>query len=126
MREQLSAPGRVLTARLIHDVGGLAGALSGALELAREEQRPGEALSTASDAAEELGRRIRLLRAAWGPAGETLDLARLRELAGGAPGMHRMRLDLDGLRGATVFAAGMAQVLLNLVLLAADSLPRGG
>ncbi len=52
-------------ARLCHDLSGLLGTLLGAIEMTIEDTaKPGEALLLADEAAQELGLRLRLLRAA--------------------------------------------------------------
>ena len=117
----------LLATRVFHDVGGLAGTLAATIELASEEGgTAGESLSAAADLAAELNRRVRLLRAAWGPTGEELDVARLQDLALGTPGAHRMRLDFSMLPPDTLLSPEISRVLLNVVILAAESLPRGG
>ncbi len=118
----------LIVARALHDVGGLSGTLAATLELAVEEAGAGagENLTAAAETAADLNRRVRLLRAAWGPAETGLDPARLQDLALGVPGVDRMRLDLSALPLGSVFSPALSQVLLNLVLLAAESLPRGG
>ena len=111
----------------MHDIGGLAGTLAATIELALEEVgAAGDSLTSAADLATELNRRVRLLRFAWGPTGEELDIARLRDLALGTPGAHRMRLDLSALPRGRLFSPELGRVLLNVIILAAEALPRGG
>lgn len=115
----------LLAARLCHDVSGPAGTLAGALEIARAEPASAaEALDIAAAAADSLVARLRLLRAAWTGASEALDVAALRALCAGLP--RHVRVDFDGLPPDCQFPAGTAQVLLNVLLLAAESLPKGG
>jgi histidine phosphotransferase ChpT len=116
----------LMCARVCHDLGGLAGSLTGSLDLAQAPAAGAGAIAEAVTAAEELARRLRLLRAAWAGDGARLDLPRLRDLAGGAPGADRVQLDLSGLPRGTVFTPGIGRLLLNLLLLAAEALPRGG
>jgi histidine phosphotransferase ChpT len=115
----------LLCARLCHDLAGALGSLTSTLELA--ETRPGgPRLVEAVAAGEDLTRRIRLLRAAWGGDGGRLDLARLRDLARGVPGGDRIEIDLTDLPRRFVFAPGVGRVVLNLLLLAPETMPRGG
>lgn len=125
----------LMCARLCHDLGGAIGTLTGTLELARrataEDTRRAATLAEATLAeatlaAEALAHRLRGLRAAWGSGGARLDEARLRELASGLPGQERVRLDLDLLPPGTQFGPGLGRVLLNLLILAPEALPRGG
>jgi histidine phosphotransferase ChpT len=117
----------LLAARLCHDLGGLAGPLAGTFELqAAGQVSPVEALATANEVALDLTRRVRLLRAAWGGDAAPMGPSRLRELAMGAPRANELRLDLSAVPASIMFSNDMARVLLNIVLLAGESLPRGG
>jgi histidine phosphotransferase ChpT len=117
----------LLSSRFSHDISGLLGTLMGALELAMEGARvSSDALAAAAEAGGELNLRLQLLREAWAGDGAGLDLSRLDALARGLPGAHRLDLDLSALPAATVLPPPMARVLLNVLLLAAESLPRGG
>jgi len=116
----------LLCARLCHDLSGPLGALIGILEIARDEQPDSETLAIAEDTAVELGQRLKLLRAAWGQDGDEMDVPRLRGFADCLSSSRRVRLDLAGLAQDAVFPAPAARVILNLVLLAAESLPGGG
>jgi histidine phosphotransferase ChpT len=109
--------------RLCHDIGGLVATLAGLLELAEDSATP---VSGAADAALELTRRLNLLREAWSGESAGLNLSGLQALARGLPGAHRLQLDMSALPPDTVFPPRMARMVLNLLLLAAESLPRGG
>jgi hypothetical protein len=50
----------------------------------------------------------------------------VRELAGGLPNAHRMHVDLAGPVATAALSPGCARLLLNALLLAAESLPGGG
>jgi histidine phosphotransferase ChpT len=116
----------LLCARMVHDFSGGVGVLSNLLELAFEKpERAAEPLMLANDTAQQLVQRLKLLRAAWGPTSEPLPLDRLRDLAVGL-GQTRCVVNLDGLPANTVFSEQAGRLLLNLLLLAADSLPAGG
>lgn len=114
----------LLSARLCHELAGPAGALAGTLELAIED-RDFELVATAHEQALLLVARLRLLRAAWG-AGEALDAAGLRGLLVALPRAARVRTELDRLDPDASFPPLAARLLLNVLLLAAESLPRGG
>lgn len=117
----------LVAARVLHDVGGLAATLNATLELtAQEFPEAGENLPAAIDAAGELGRRVTLLRAAWGPTEGPLPVVRLPELAQGAAGGHRLRIDISALPARLRLSPALGRIMINVMLLAMDSLPRGG
>jgi histidine phosphotransferase ChpT len=116
----------LLCARLCHDLSGPLGALIGVLEIAREEQPEGETLALAEDTANELVQRLKLLRAAWGQHTDGMDLDQLRGFAECLSSSRRVLLDLAGLETGATFPPPAARVVLNLLLLAAESLPGGG
>lgn len=115
----------LLAARLCHEISGPAGTLAGAVDLARTDAHSAaEALGIAADAAASLTVRLRLLRAAWAGPGEALDAGALRRLCAGLP--FHVTLDADACPPGRCFAPDLAHVLLNALLLAAESLPKGG
>ena len=117
----------LLTARLCHDLGGLIGTVDGAIELLADGSAPDDEVAAfATVASRALIQRLRLLRAAWGPEGDAMDLAALRDLAEGPLAGRRVRLGLDGVAADSAFPPAAARLLLNLLLLAADGLPKGG
>jgi histidine phosphotransferase ChpT len=117
---------QVLAIRLCHDLSGSLGTLMNALELAADDpQSATEALPLAADVSAALGRRLRLLRAAWGGATGSISVAEFAKLAEGAQ-VRRGRIDLEGLAPAARFSPAAARVALNAVLLAAEALPGGG
>lgn len=109
-----------LCAKLCHDLAGTLGALTGTLEMA-VESNDAEALALARDCARELSARLRLLRAAWGSDSEMPDLA---SLASGLPGAERLQVDCSAL--AADLAPLASRLAACLMMLAAQSLPRGG
>jgi histidine phosphotransferase ChpT len=116
----------LLCARLCHDLSGPLGALIGILDLAREEAPDSETVSLAEETATELAQRLKLLRAAWGRESDDLDKGRLEDFAAGLLSGRRVRFDLGGLAPERLFSPAAARVMLNLLLLAAESLPGGG
>jgi len=113
-----------LVSRLCHDLSGQLGAIMGATELAAAEQGA-EATAFAAETAATLGRRLRLLRAAWGGDGAGLAPTELLALIRSLPG-RAVRLDIAGLAPSPQFGPPAARVMLNLLLLASESLPAGG
>jgi histidine phosphotransferase ChpT len=124
--DQTLALAELLCARLCHDLSGSLGALVGVIEIAREEQPNSETLALAEEAVTELSQRLRLLRAAWGYDSDELDTARLRALTDVLSSSRRVRVDLTGLESHSAFPQPAARIVLNLVLLATESLVAGG
>lgn len=117
----------ILVSRFSNDIGGLLGNLIGALKLTLESRDPqAEAIAAAVEAGTELDVRLQLIREAWAGSKTELDLPQLGSLTRGLPGAHRLDVDLSGLPESTVLQPRMARVVLNVLLLATESLPRGG
>nr|WP_294520073.1 histidine phosphotransferase family protein [uncultured Rhodopila sp.] len=68
--------------------------------------------------------RLRLRHAAWTPPAGPLPLQQLEALASGLP--EGVGVDTGALDPHAVFAPAAGRIALNLLLLAADSLPAGG
>src|SRR5271166_2787171 len=116
-----------LCARLCHDLSGPIGSLVGALDLATDgDGDDREILAVANESAQALAQRLRLLRAAWVGDCGSLSVSELVQLASGLPSGKKTRLDVSGLEDIARFPPQVARLVLNLVLLAAESLPRGG
>lgn len=111
-----------LATRLCHDLSGPLNGLSAALGEADADR---DALALAQEAATALRQRLRLLRAAWG-APAALAAGGLAELAAGLPNAHRIELALAGPVATAALSPVCARLLLNALLLAAESLPHGG
>lgn len=116
----------LLCSRLCHDLSGPLGTLVGVIEIAREEQADSETLSLADATATHLVNRLRLLRAAWGQQSEELDLKRLRSYADALADSRRLTVDLDAVQLDGAVPADASRLILNVLLLAVDSLPSGG
>ena len=116
-----------LAGRLCHDLAGMVGTLMGAVELANEDlTMRDEALAMAAEAATMLGHRLRLMRAAWGGEGCTMDGRDLCALAAGLPQARRVRVALDGIRPERKFSAASSRLLLNLLILAVEAVSGEG
>ena len=116
----------LLCARLCHDLSGPLGALIGVIDIAREEHPNSETVALAEETADGLAQRLKLLRAAWGQDGEELNTERLRGFADSLSSSRGVHLDLAGLQHNAAFPPEAGRVILNLLLLAAESLPGGG
>lgn len=112
----------VLANRLCHDLASPLGGMLGALEVAAREP---DAMADAAEAGLTLRRRFVLLRAAWGSAPEAMDAAELRNLVQGLPSGRRVAVTiaLDPQTGA--FPPVSGRLVLNALLLASESVPRG-
>jgi histidine phosphotransferase ChpT len=110
--------------RLCHDLGGPAGALSGALEMMGEAGD--DAAEVAVDAARIIDRRLRFWRAAVGGPGGNLDSATLGQLAEGLTLGRRAVVDLSALPLGMLIEPGVAQPLLLAMLVGVEAMPRGG
>jgi histidine phosphotransferase ChpT len=117
----------LVCARLCHDLGGLIGTVGNALEMVAEDAgRDNEIVAFAASAATALTQRLRLMRAAWGPETEALKLPALVTLVTQAVAVRRIGIDARALPPDCVFPPAIARVVLNLIVLACDCLPKGG
>lgn len=116
-----------LAARLCHDISGALGTVTNAIELAAEDPASTqEALGLAVEASGVLTLRLRLLRGAFAGGAEAMDIAALLSLAKALPSGHRMRVDASAVAADVQFSPPAVRLMLNLFLLAAESLPAGG
>ena len=101
--------------------------MAGAFELAGDDaEMTAEALAMARETALSLGGRLRFMRAAWGDGSVAMDGAELLALAAGLPTGRRTRLLFDGVSPARPFSAHAVRLLLNLLLVAVESLAGEG
>ncbi len=128
---------QLLASRLCHDLVGPIGAINAGLELMEDGIAGGmegdpEARDLLANSAGEVTRRIAFFRIAFGygaGTGGEATLTEARELAGGL--LAGGKATLDWPQEAPEQPAGgvdpsVVKVVLNLVLIAAESLPRGG
>ncbi len=117
----------LVCARLCHDLGGLIGTVGNALDMVAEDSgRDNEVLAFASSAAKALTQRLRLARSAWGLETEPMPLATLLALVTPPLAARRIGVDTRSLLDDSVFSPPVSRVVLNLIMLAWDSLPKGG
>jgi histidine phosphotransferase ChpT len=116
----------LICARLCHDLGGLIGTVGNALDMLAEDAEGNEVLAFASSANKALAQRLRLMRTAWGPELAPLPLPALVALAAPPLAARRIGLDTRALPEDDLWPGPVARVVLNLILLAGDCLPKGG
>ena len=114
--------GELICARVCHDLSGLIGALIGTLDLAQSEPG-GEAVALARETALALSKRLKPLRAAFGPISEPLRPSDIAALAGGIS--DRMQVDVSSLQPDPL-SGEQSRLALAMIVLCADALPFGG
>ncbi len=124
---------QLLSSRLCHDLVGPIGAVNSGLELLEEgfDEGPdedGRALALVSNSADEAIRRLAFFRIAFGFGAGTKGQATLNEageLAAGLLESGKVVLEWSSDRPDPV-RPNVVKVVLNMVLMASESLPRGG
>lgn len=122
----------LLCSRLCHDLISPVGAVKSGLELIAEfdEDPGGEAMALIQTSAESASLKLRFFRVAFGLAGTTqvdLSLKEGKQLADAMVASARTTLVWPGSEDAAAQPRrGIVKAMLNLILLAADVLPRGG
>ena len=119
----------LLCSRLCHDLISPIGAVTNGIELIEEEggRLAADALDLAGRSARQASRLLQFYRIAFGLGGAFtgVRLGEVRDLADGLLSGSRHRLDWPGDPEA-LLPGGLGKVVLNMVLLATDCLPRGG
>jgi len=123
--QDIGDPSRPVHAVLVDGAGGtpsegVAGAADGETCAPAKPDRDGPP----GQASDDQVWRSKLRRAAWGPDERPLSYDELLRLKAGLPA--GVTLDPSGLENHCVFPSRIGRIVLNLLLLAADSLPSGG
>ncbi len=119
-----------LCSKLCHDLAGVIGAIANGAELLEDEDDPDirtQAVELLAQSAAQAGRRLRFFRIAFGAAGamgDTIDFAELRDAAEGQLGGGRLKIEWPAATGG--MPKPQAKLLLNLLLVVASGMPRGG
>lgn len=115
----------LLATKLCHDISGPLNTMLGAADVAEDDpSATAEAFGLMVDASKGMAARLQICRAAWGGGGAMSGPA-FAKLASNLEG-RRFRLDLQRLETGVDFSADAARILLNILLVAGESLPRGG
>jgi len=121
---------QLICSRLCHDLAGPVGAVNNGIELIAElgEADP-EAMALIGESAKETARRLQYHRVALGfSSGAANSRREIHGLAANYFGNGKIALDWSPSESEAAMALtdGQAKLLLNLLLLAAEALPRGG
>jgi histidine phosphotransferase ChpT len=120
----------LLTSRLCHDLISPIGAVNNGLELLEDEDSgmADDALQLSIKSARRAADLLQAFRVAVGAAGTqaSVRLADARTLAAGVLEGGKVRLDWPGDQDHLPVPPGLAKLVLNLIMLAAEFLPRGG
>jgi histidine phosphotransferase ChpT len=120
----------LLASRLCHDLVGPIGAVNNGIELMQDETfgMADDALILAAKSADQASNLLQFFRLAYGMAGHRQggDFGPIRELVTGYLNHSKSELDWTPDPVPDGVPDGTAKLLLNLVALAAEALPRGG
>lgn len=120
----------LLASRLCHDLVGPIGAVNNGMELLEDEDlgMADDAVGLAAQSARQAANILQYYRLAYGMAGGRIggDLNALRELAAGYLAAGKIDLDWNARLPDGDAPDGLGKILLNLVALAKEMLPRGG
>lgn len=116
----------LLCARLCHDLVGPVGAIRNGIELIKDfEEAQGEAFDLVDDTARRVSERLQLFRVAYGlGTGVVETFADACRLA--APVLEAQKIALEWPDAAQKLTDGGVKLLLNMAILAVETLPRGG
>lgn len=124
---------QLLCSRLCHDLVGPAGAVNAGLELAEDGDVDEATLGLMTESAAEITRRLAFFRVAFGAGGGkasvegTLSLNEAQALAGDLLTESKSKLEwAAGAHAPDALSATVGKVLLLMILVATDFLPRGG
>ena len=119
-----------LCSKLCHDLAGVIGAIANGAELLEDEEDEeirNQAVELLAQSAEQAGRRLRFFRIAFGAGGsigDVIDATELRDAVEGQLGGGRLKVEWPA--DIARLSKPQAKLLLNLMLVAAAGLPRGG
>ena len=120
----------LLASRLCHDLVGPIGAVNNGIELIEDED-PGmidEALKLVANSARQVASALQFYRLAYGMAGARVggDLSEVRDLLTAFLRSGKITLEWSAHTGPAGAPEGLGKLVLNLVALATEALPKGG
>jgi histidine phosphotransferase ChpT len=121
----------LLASRLCHDLVGPIGAVNNGMELLEDEDlgMSDDAIQLSANSARQAAHILQFYRLAYGMAGGRIgeDLGGLQELATGLLASSKTTLDWTTVQQPTGdMPEGLGKLLLNLIVLGEECLPRGG
>ncbi|WP_422367642.1 histidine phosphotransferase family protein [Pelagibius sp.] len=120
----------LLTSRLCHDLVGPIGAVGNGLELLADDEfgMADDAMQLTSNSARQASAILQFFRLAYGMAGARVgtDLTPLRDLSAALLEASKSELDWPTVQAPEGLPDGAGKVVLNMVALAHEALPRGG
>lgn len=121
----------LLCSRLCHDLLSPVGALNNGIELLADETDPqirAQCMDLLADSARTTAGKLKFFRLAFGAAGGYGEAIALHEIRSAIEGMFPPggKISLDWMVAGDSLAKPAAKLLLNLVLMAGEALPRGG
>lgn len=120
----------LLASRLCHDLVGPIGAVGNGLELLGDEEfgMADDAMKLTASSARQASHILQFFRLAYGMAGARVgaDYSAIRDLSAALLETSRTKLDWTAVAAPAGAPDGMAKVLLNMVALGHEALPRGG
>ena len=121
----------LLSSRLCHDIVGPVGAINNGMEFLEDEDDPGmaaEAIGLVGTSARQAANALQFYRMAYGRAGSQIgaDLSELADLAARRYENSKVKVIWKDLAVPDEAGADLGKVLLNLIALAGECLPRGG
>ena len=120
----------LLTSRLCHDLVGPIGAVGNGLELLADDEfgMAEDAMKLTTNSARQASNILQFFRLAYGMAGARVgaDYSQLRDLSAALLEPSRTKLEWMTVQAPDGAPDGLAKVLLNMVALGHEALPRGG
>jgi len=121
----------LLCSRLCHDLLSPVGALNNGIELLADEQDPDmreRCLELLAESARASANKLKFFRLAFGAGGGFGDEVDTREARGALEGLYgpEKRIELGWMVAGEQLPKGAVKLLLNLAMIAGDSLVRGG